>query len=111
MGSKTFARDDNADFRTIPLREQIHKKGRQMLDLQQRIWELDEEIRISQGNEQADYVNQQNELRKEYAALRNEKEDLQSGKTKPEPFKLEGYTLNDNGFYVPKMDQIRDLEF
>lgn len=97
--------------RTFTLSEQIHRTGRGMLDLQQRIWELDEEINTSQGNEQANYVNQQNEIRKEYSSLKKIKEGLESGKIKPEPFKLEGYTLTDDGFHVPKMDKIEDLIF
>lgn len=104
MGSRAFVRDDNADFRTIPLREQIHQTGRQMLDLQQRIWELNEEINVNEGKEKLQFILKQNELRKE-------KEGLQSRKIKPEPFKLEGYDITSDGYFVQRLDQIGDLEF
>lgn len=81
-----------------------------MLDLQHRIWELDEEIRISEGEEKNNYINQQNEIRKEYSSLKKVKEGLESGKIKPEMFKLKGYTTTEDGYYVP-LDRIENLEF
>lgn len=97
--------------RTFTLSEQIHRTGRGMLDLQQRIWELDEEINTSQGENQIQHMIKQNKLRKEYSDLKQQKENLENGKTNPPQFKLKDYTLTDDGFHVPKMDKIEDLIF
>jgi len=106
QGSKTVI----SDSRNVSLTDRISRMGRNMLELQQRIWDLDEEIKISQGQEQAEYIIKQNKLREEYAAIKKEKNDLEGGKIKP--YQLKDHTITEYGCYVPKNDSpIQKLNF
>lgn len=98
-------------IKNYTLEEKLNSIGSQMLSLQQRIWELNEEINVNEGAEQIKYMLQQNKLRKEYAALKQEKTDFESHKIKPEPFKLEGYVMTEDGYYIPKDDDLQNLKF
>lgn len=103
IGNEVFSHDlfENLSLR---VKQETSHISKEMLYCQQRIWELDLEIKSYEGKEQLLRILEQNELRKKYSDLKKQKTELESGRIKPETHNLAKHTSD--RYQLPSIDTL-----